>query len=644
MDLSQYAQLFREESEEHVAAINAALLALEASGDPLAVQELFRSMHTVKGMSAAMGFTRVAELAHETESLLDALRGGRVALTESVVETLFAAADLLAEAIAGAVAGEDDRVEVAPVVARLREHAGEPPDGGAPSDAGAVAPTARTTPTGSGPGLGQLVRVTQTADSPLRGVRALLVLQRVEAMGQVTDVDPPREQLPAERYGGTFQFRLHTDASPTAIAEQVRGAGDVAAVVVDGVAMGGDDAAAPVPVAPATAAAPEPALSVQAPAAPRTIRIDPRRLDALLNLVGELVIARGRLHELTRALHDGALDETAAEIDRHVRQLQDEILAARLVPVWQLFERFPRMVRDAARSVGKEVRFEVQGREIELDRSLLDEIVDPIVHLLRNAVDHGLEPPAERRAAGKPPAGRLVLSASRDRDTVLVRVRDDGRGIDRAKVLRRAIAEGLVDPATQTLGDEQVLRLIARAGFSTAERVTDLSGRGVGVDAVQTRLQSLGGSVELETATGRGTTVTLRLPMTLAIVRAVIARVGEETYALPAGHVSATGELAAAMLTTVRGEPVMVVGEEVLPAVDLRAMIGRPAADPARGEYVVLDGGDRRIGMLVDELTGQQEIVVKRFDAARGALPIFSGATILGNGRPALIVDVGRLL
>ena len=631
MDLEQYAELFFAESQEHLSAINQALLELETRSDaPEAVDSLFRSVHTVKGMSAAMGYASVAELAHEMESLLDVLRGaGRV--PADAVQALFSATDQLETTIARAVAGEDGVIDVSVTVAALRQlghgSAATPILSLTPVHVDALRPTE-----------GRLVRVRQEAHTPLPGVRALLVLRQAERLGRVSDEQPSRDALPMEQYGDRFQFRLHTTATPPEIAAVVRSAGDVAEVMVDGESVA--DVASP-RVAPAGRPSTQSA-GRPAPAA-RSIRIDPARLDAMLDLTGELVIARGRLVELAAATRDAALQEAVAEVTRHVRAMQEEILAARLVPVWQLFERFPRLVRDAARLVQKEVRFEIEGRDIELDRSLLDEIVDPVVHLLRNAVDHGIEPPDDRRAAGKDPTGRLVLEALRDRDTVLIRVIDDGKGIDRAKVLRRALAQNLVEAGTESLTDEQLLRFISQAGFSTADEVTGLSGRGVGVDAVQSRLRALGGALELETTDGRGTMVTLRLPMTLAIVRALIARVGSEVYALPAGHVAATGELAAVTLTTVRGEPVMVIGDDVLPVVDFRTLVGVAAGDPGQGEFVVLEGGDRRIGLMVDELTGQQEIVVKRFDGARGALPIFSGATILGNGMPALIVDVGRL-
>jgi two-component system chemotaxis sensor kinase CheA len=314
----------------------------------------------------------------------------------------------------------------------------------------------------------------------------------------------------------------------------------------------------------------------------------------------------------------------------------------------QIFDRFPRVVRDAARALGKQVDFVVEGKEIELDRSMLDEIGDSIVHLLRNAVDHGIELPDVRTPQGKPAAGRLVLSASRDRSAVVIRVSDDGRGINRVRVLERAKRDGLVEPTKTELTEDELLRLLARPGFSTAEHVTNISGRGVGIDAVYTRVRSLGGAMDIRSEPGEGTTMVLRLPLTLAIVRALLARVGDETYAIPLAHVSETVELDPSALRTITSREVLLLRDDVLPLLRVRPLVGLPAytrRDDIDLEHVVIiDTGDRRAGLVIDELTGQDEIVVKQYDGVRDALPIFGGATLLGDGRPALIVDVSSLL
>jgi two-component system, chemotaxis family, sensor kinase CheA len=533
MDLAKYAALFQVESTEQLSTMNEELLALErAPAAPEPVGAIFRAVHTMKGMSATMGYATVTALAHELESLLDRVRHAELAVDQGVIDALFAAVDALEQAVGIEVAGGSAAERSAPVFARLR----------------ALAPT-----------------------TPL--------------------------------------------AAPVA--------------------------AAATPVAPRVAPA-------SAGRASPTVRIELRRLDGLMNLAGELLIARGRLGDVAHAIADPALDESLARASRLITELHEEIVASRMVPVGQVFDRFPRLVRDAAHALGKEIELTLEGREIELDRSMLDEIGEPIVHLLRNAADHGIESPEERERAGKPRAGQLALTVTRERRMITIRVRDDGRGIDRMAVLARARAQGLVGEGTQSLSDEDLVGIIARPGFSTARTITDLSGRGVGVDVVFTRVRALGGAVEIRTAPGAGTTVTLRLPVTLAIVRALLARVEDETYAIPMTHVNETVDLAPSARRHVQGRDVMLLRDDVLPLLDFRTVVGLPEAPfvsvSGLSSVVVVETDGRRAGLVVDELAGQQDIVVKTFDGVRDGLALFSGATILDDGLPALIVDVGSLL
>jgi two-component system chemotaxis sensor kinase CheA len=494
-----------------------------------------------------------------------------------------------------------------------------------------------------------LVRVRLVAGTPLKGVRAYLVVEAAKKLGEVGAVSPAIEAIQADDFDGDFALRLATSLTSDDVTAALRRAGDVDEVRV------GEDAAGAQADAPKAASAPARNGNGNGQGASngnggsvkqqRSVRIDLRRLDNLMNLIGELVITRGRLVQLTGSIDDAALTETVAQTSRLVADLQDEIMTSRMVPVWQVFDRFPRLVRDAARSVSKPVELTIEGKEVELDRSMLDEVGDPIVHLLRNAIDHGIEAPEERVAQGKPEAGRLTLSASRDRSAVAIRVTDDGRGIDRDKVLRRAREHGLVDAAKTELTDEELFRIISQAGFSTAERVTDLSGRGVGIDAVHNRVRSLGGSVDMRTAPGKGTTVTLRLPLTLAIVRSLLARIGDETYAIPMTHVSETVELHPQILHTLKGREVLMIREEVLPLIRLRHLLSYKG-EAKRGveQVVVVEMAERRAALVVDALIGQQEIVVKQFDGVQDGLTLFGGATILGDGAPALIIDVSSLL
>ncbi len=646
MDSLQYAELFLIESRENVTAVNQALLELERDANgpaaAAAVGAIFRAVHTIKGMGATMGYAVVAELAHELETVLDRLRRNDLAIDGDIMDVLFRSADVLEQAVEAAVAGREGDVIATDLVATL--HALGARD----------AAVGWTVPVPTGPGT--LVRVRLSPDAPLRGVRAFIIVQSLTKIGEVSATEPDLEALQADVFGADFALKLISPAATAEIEKLIRSAGDVTEVRV------GDDTTAsasartqpatPSRIAPTDVDAAFGAGGETTPASgrgpARHVRIDVRRLDNLMNLIGELVIARGRLSQLATVLGDASLEDTVDQSSKLITELRNEITASRMVPVSQVFDRFPRIVRDAARSVGKQIEFVVEGKDIELDRSMLDEIADSIVHMLRNAIDHGLETSEDRVAAGKPPEGRLVLSAARDRSAIVIKVSDDGRGINRDRVLARAKRDGLVDESKTDLSEDELLRLLARPGFSTAEKVTGMSGRGVGVDAVYTRVRALGGAMDIRSVPGQGTTMVLRLPLTLAIVRALLARVGNETYAIPLAHVSETIELVPEILATLKGREVLIARDEVLPLLRLRELVGLPAYEAPTAidleQVIVIDLGDRRAGLVIDELTGQEEIVVKQYDAVRDGLPFFGGATLLGDGTPSLIVDVSSLL
>ena len=637
MDLSQYAELFLAESREHLSACNQLLLDWERTpANSAPVGGLFRAVHTVKGMAATMGYGRVTDIAHRTENLLDLLRRGSRPATDELLQLLFRARDALEHAVELSVVGREDELDVAEVVADLESAAAllAGPERAVPAPPTATAVVAPAAPREGG---GRLVQVTLRAEAPLKGGRALLALKRAQALGAVQGVTPPQAGFESDDFDGRFSFRLDSSAAAADIERAVRAAGDVEHVSVGG---GGEERRAAAPRGGAAAAA----AAEATPEKSRHIRVDLRRLDELMDLIGELVTVRGRLNELAAARRDPAVDDVAIQISRLSADLQAGIIQARMTPVWQVFDRFPRLVRDLARELDKQVAFRVEGKEIELDRAILDELGDPLLHLLRNAVDHGIETPAERRRRGKPPEGEIVLAAVRERASVAISVSDDGRGIDRARILERAKREGLVDPHADALSDDQLLRVLARPGFSTAEAVTSVSGRGVGIDVAVTRIRALGGSIDIRTEAGKGTSFVLRLPVTLAIVRALIAGLGGERYALPLTYVAETVEFGVQPTTIVEGREAIVLRDRVVPLVHLRRMLGVSGDAPPRCPIIVLEMGERRSGIVVDGMLGQQEIVVKGFDPPQGTLPVFSGATIMGDGIPALILDAGGLV
>lgn len=670
MDNARYADLFRIEAREHLAELDSALLALEqgaadalggTSADARSLRErdeqiatLFRGTHTIKGMAAAMGYLAVERVSHAMESLLDRARSGSISLTADVLALLLDGTDLLAKAVADTAQGidEPDRPAVRALLERLDRvtHRDEPPasddvyasvvavdngvllgSAGFEDVVGAGAHSAQQEARRPSPAaLPRRVEIRLSPDCPLKGVRAMLVLAALGRIGSVRDVQPPQESWHDEGFDGAFSVSVDAASGDADIESAARSAGDVARVDIRALEHRVPDAA--------------PRESV------RQVRIDLRRLDSLLDLVGELVITRDRLLRVAEAAAENGADRAivraASDTARLVSALQEEVLGARMVPVAQTFDRFPRLVRDIARDLGKDVQFVTEGQDIEMDRALLDAVGDPIMHLLRNALDHGLEDPETRRAAGKPPTGRLVLRAARDRASVVIQVEDNGRGIDRGAVMRRALEKGLlkdIEDLDAHLDDDRLLQTLAHSGLSTAQSVTKISGRGVGVDVVATRVRALGGLLSLETIDGVGTVFTMRLPTTLAITRALLVRVADATYAIPGAHVVEALEYDAGMRMHRHGEERALIRSQALPVLRLRQRFGYPPGE-GEGYVAVVEASGRRCALFVDALVAQQDVVVKPFDAVRGGAPWFSGATVLGDGTPSLIVDLGSLI
>ncbi len=648
---AKYAALFADEAREHLAAASDALLALEraaARGEAgtASIDAAFRAVHTVKGMSGTMGYAVVERIAHEMEHVLSRVRDGVRRAEPALVDALLVASDALDAAVRAAVDGGAPPDPDASLAA-LRAIDGADADGASAHDAidrPRAGTDAERIETG---GLRVAVRIAR--DAALPGVRAFMALQRARSLGEVRDVRPPEEAFQASGFDGAFTLTLlpASGLDAAAIERAVRAAGDVERVEVE----------TPRPTVPAAvASASDAPVARESTVGPRHVRMDAARLDALLDLAGELVTARGRLTAAAAGVGDAALAGAVADVSRLVAALQEQVLESRLVPVAEVFDRMPRLVRDAARATGKRVELETDGTDVAVDRAVLDALGDPLGHLLRNAVDHGIESVDARAAAGKSATGRIFLRAARERDSVAVSVEDDGRGVDASRVLARARERGLVDPHVTALDDDHLLRILASPGFSTAAQVTAVSGRGVGIDAVVARVRQVGGTLSLETRHGAGTTWTLRLPLTLAVARALLARTDDgTTYALPLAHVRETVDLPDETARDAAGHAVLRVRDEQVPLVALHDAVaaGRESGaratagpDPLAGctEAAVVEVGGRRLALAVPAFTGQPDLVVKRLPSVRGALRIFGGATILDTGAVALIVDVPALL
>ncbi|MCL4462952.1 MAG: chemotaxis protein CheA [Firmicutes bacterium] len=665
MDTSEYRDLFLAEAREYLQGLNIALLELESNpANREVLQEMFRAAHSLKGMSATMGYQQLANLTHQMENVLDFLRQGTLRADRDVANILFESLDLL-ELLLGRLDEPAACLEqVDRVVGKLRAacDGSMEEDGLAENTAGAdtlLLDEFEKEMLRAGCASGERARhleVVLDASCLLKSVRAYMVFKLLEKFGHLVKAVPGTQELEEEQFEDRFQLVILTQAADETIRAELLQIAEVANVLVRDVPEMDGTSASLEPVVTRKVELVSEAAIVQDEAngerknirraAEKTIRVETDKLDKLINLVGELVVNRTRVVELGRIDVAAELVSAVEQLDRITTDLQSAVMKLRMVPIKQVFDRFPRMVRDLSQEKGKKVNLEVRGEETELDRSIVNQIGDPLVHLLRNSVDHGIEPPGERVQNGKPEEGTIILEARHEGSYVLIRVSDDGRGIATGEMLQKAVQKGLLSSAeAQRMSDEETLRLIFRNGFSTAEQVTDISGRGVGMDAVKTVIESMNGSVEIKTSPGEGTRFYVRLPLTLAIIKALLVEVAGEIYAIPIEAIRENLYVAHQDIKTIRGEKVINVRSEVLPLIYLGEMLGmKTGSSEEILSVVVVEAADRKTGLVVDVLLGQQEIVIKSLSRAVEGIRGVAGATVLGNGRVALILDVSSLI
>jgi len=684
MDVNQYLGIFLEESREHLQTLNRCVLDLEHEpGDLHILDEIFRSAHTIKGMSATMGYTAIAELTHEMENVLDLLRKGTLKAHADIIDTLFQCVDRLEQLVEEVANGQPGGVDVSALSAKLASLAkGETPQvTDVVKKPEAACAAAGSTQMSLNDTESELVRSATSQGlqvfeltiglrqgTLLKSVRAYMAMKALDELGDVIKTDPVVDDLEKDNFGHEFHVLIVTDNTADKIRETVLSIAEIETVTatpcINLAEAEKQKAAAGIPAAsvagPAVIAATHPAeeaaqavktdpSAVAAKSKGRALlRVDAEKLDSLLNLVGELVINKTRLQQIGLSNQLQELSEAIEQMDRVTTDLQGVVMKLRMVPVGQVFNRFPRMVRDLSHSLGKEINLIIQGEETELDRTVIDEIGDPLVHLLRNSIDHGIEKTADRVAAGKNPVGEVRLIARHEGNNVLLMVTDDGKGLKADVIKQKALERGLVTKADLEMMDaNDVMKLVFLPGFSTAETVTDVSGRGVGMDAVRTKIEALGGALELDSSPGQGTRVRIRLPLTLAIIQALLIQVHEETYAIPLGSIDSTINITPADIRTIQQQEVILLRGQIIPLVRLGKKLGiMEAADfeDSQELYVVIvQAGDNKIGLLVDSLVGQQEIVIKSLGKLLTGIRQIAGATILGDGQVVLILDVNAL-
>jgi two-component system chemotaxis sensor kinase CheA len=678
MDMSDYLSIFIDEANEHLQALNENLLKLEEAPDELGiVQEIFRSAHTLKGMAASMGFEDMAALTHKMENVLDLVRNSKLRMNEMIFDTMFQGLDSLSAMVADITAGGAGVADVADLVARLAAIS----SGEAETAAATVQPAASAVSVldldefqqsilkqSLDSGLSAYrIEVTLRQDCVLKAARAYMVFGALEQEGEIIKSVPGVEEIEQEKFDRSFTLYHVTHAEPEPLQEKILHISEIERVDIRPIGAAdlekhsharmeeADDArAAAGEIASEAAVKTQPrkgtgkSAAHGTPVQSRTIRVDIERLDALMNLFSELLIDRVRLEQLSGDIKRDDLTETVEHLSRISSDLQNIILKLRMVPVDTVFNRFPRMVRDLAKSLNKKLELVISGADTELDRTVIDEIGDPLVHLLRNSVDHGIESPERRIAAGKPETGTVHLRAYHSGNHVFIEIEDDGGGIQRDKVLKKALEKGIVTPdEAGRMTDEQVYDLLFASGFSTADQITDVSGRGVGLDVVRSKIESLGGKVSVQSAPGQGTKFSVQLPLTLSIISAMLVQLGSEKYAIPLSSIVETAIIRQSQIKNVHGNRIMDYRDRVLPVMSLSRILEVPDYDDSaeeETEMVIIRKGEQMAGLLVDSFIGQSEIVIKTLGKYLQGSEAVSGAAILGDGQVSLILDPNALI
>jgi two-component system chemotaxis sensor kinase CheA len=651
--------MFVSEAREHLQSFNESLLALEKSpASKDVIQEIFRSAHTLKGMSASMGFGDMEKLCHRMENQLDRVRNDQLSFDTRLATLLFQALDTLELMIDRIQSGVDEPMDVAALVAEIEEYG---------LQAAAVVPTASklqevaadgaaestldepvaALPSGGPAGANEFeVKITIDKSCEFRSIRAFLVIQSLSEIGKIVSTMPDINDIENDKLEYELTVIVCTDADKSTVERKAKGVAEIASAqverhapvksTVDGVTEPADMAAAK--------KAPQAAGKSKESKALHSVRIDIDRLDTIMNLVGELVISRGRLFEISHRSKLQDMNETMTMLDRSITDLQNEVMRMRMLPVDNVFNRFPRIVRDLANKEGKQIELIIEGQDTELDRTVLDEISDPLNHLIRNAVDHGIEKPADRVAAGKPACGTVRLTARRERSNVIIEIRDDGKGIDAAKVKSKALERGIISEAqAAAMTDEEAVMLIFKSGLSTAEKVTEVSGRGVGMDIVRTKVENLGGLVRIETQPGKGSKTILKLPPTIAIIQALLINVSNEKYAVSITNVVETVYITEGDIKTIGGQEAIVIRDSILPLHRLHNVFGLPIGETSKFTAIVVEKAEQKVALLVDSIESQQEIFVKPLSGLLQNVRGLEGVTIMGNGRVVPILDVSTL-
>ncbi|MCY0877176.1 MAG: chemotaxis protein CheA [Firmicutes bacterium] len=646
----EYLDMFIDETRQHLRAFSDSMIEMERTQDPSAIAVLFRAAHTIKGMAMTMDFTQMGNLTHQAESVLDGVRTGQLEISHELIDALLQTLDTL-EAILDQIerTGAEGTVDVASTLAQL---AFVRTGGGDQSTTGATAPaiaassvthhhlayedhvrTAIATALSQGLHVYE-VQVSLAATCQMKAARCFILFAALGGQDHLLVTDPPMQRIEQEDFADKIAFIVWSEETVISFRETIERVPEISiAQLLEWDETGLSESQATSVDTPTAA---EKEASTAARKHTHAVRVDTSKLDELMNLVSECAAYKTHLEQISLQVNHAELSDTVTQLSHLSSALQSLLLSIRMVPVEAVFQRFPRMVRDTALRLGKEVDFITTGWDTHLDRTVIEEIGDPIMHMLRNSLDHGLEPTEERIRVGKSPAGRIELSAYTSGNDVFIEVADDGRGIDRERVLQKAVERGLISPG-QPLRDHEVDRLLFAPGFSTAEAVSDLSGRGVGLDVVHSKIESLSGKIEIHSKFGVGTRFVIRLPLTLAVTDGLLVRIGALPYVIPINSIVETNRVGT--LYEDHGRIFTLWRERNVPVVLVRSVFHEGDRTPSP-YLVIVQQGDDIIALAVDDLLGQTEVVVKPLDAYLKVIPYYAGATILADGQVALILDV----
>ncbi|WP_236777909.1 chemotaxis protein CheA [Anoxybacter fermentans] len=664
--MSQYLRMFLDESEEYLQSLNQNLLELENNpNDEQLINEIFRAAHSLKGMAATMGFDKMANLTHEMENVLDRIRAKKLVLKTEIVDILFICLDRLEKLVKEIATSGNEASDVEDIVLRLQNIKNEETS----SKNSIIDDNFFDLESEEKDQILQylkkgyfcyLLDVELVEGCLLKSVRGFMVIKSLKEIGIVIKSIPSLKDIEDEKFDYQFKVLYITKESEKEIRETVTDIIDVKGVTITRITEEDLEGQSVISTAEMEIAVTEEKIETEeTPQIDRktsqdikvspTIRVDIDKLDSLMNLVAELLINKTRLEEICNRMNfsNELLNDILQQLDRVTMNLQHTVMQVRMVPIERIFNRFPRMVRDLSKELNKKVNLIIEGAETELDRSIIDSLGDPLVHLLRNAIDHGIEDPETRRRLGKPEIAELRLTASQKGNEILIQVIDDGRGLDPDKIGRKGIERGLITKEEfDKMSDQEKINLIFRPGFSTSDTISDISGRGVGLDVVKRTVESLDGHIDIDTEIGKGTTFNISLPLTLAITQALLVKICDETYAIPLSVIVEAEDITPDRIQMVQGQEVFLLRGHMIPLVWSHKLLGLPVPDLNEVDQlsvVVIRTGKKYVGLIVTELINQQDIVIKSLGEFLINTPHISGATILGDGEVALILDVRNI-